>query len=172
MRRAGIIVVLLFAGVILIFGCQESENISGDLSTPRFSDFPGAVKTDKIDMSEIAITVDLDTEVFAHKDAHGLIIGYSVNIFAVSKSGAFPVEVNLTPDACVKSARVISYRWHRGRNVTLPKFTGQFTGKCDGKRFVLGRDIHAISGATLSAKAMVKQVNKSIAIVKRLAKNI
>ncbi len=99
-------------------------------------------------------------------DGSGKLLGYAVTEQVVSRSGPFTILVVITPDLCVKKADVLEYRAIQGRKVRSPKFTKQFTGKCAGDTIELDKDIDAISGATLSSRAMTGGVRKALLQVK------
>jgi hypothetical protein len=74
--------------------------------------------------------------------------------------------VALGADGCVREARVLKYVAVRGRDVMRRAFTSQFTGKCGSDRLRVGYDIDAMTGATISSKAMTAGVKYAITLVK------
>lgn len=101
-------------------------------------------------------------------DGSGKLLGYAVKERVVSRSGPFTILVVVGPDLCVKRAEVLEYRAVHGRKVRSPEFTKQFAGKCAGDAIKLDTDIHAISGATLSSRAMTDGVRKAIADIQSI----
>ncbi|MBE0534428.1 MAG: FMN-binding protein [Phycisphaerae bacterium] len=99
-------------------------------------------------------------------DDGGRLLGYSVRMQVVSRSGPFKILVILDDALCVKHADVLEYRAQRGRQVRLPAFTRQFAGRCHDDPIRSGQDIHAATGATLSCDAMTKGVRAALDAVK------
>ena len=65
----------------------------------------------------------------------------------------------------VKQARVISYPWDRGRDVRKRAFTSQFEGKGPEDPIQLGKDIDAMTGATISSRVMAQGVRDTIKLL-------
>ena len=86
------------------------------------------------------------------------ILGFIVEAQVTSRSGPFEIRVILDHRLKVKQAVVTSYRHSRGRAVCSPSFTRQFRGKGPADPIELGKDIDAITGATLSSRAMAETV--------------
>jgi Na+-translocating ferredoxin:NAD+ oxidoreductase RnfG subunit len=66
----------------------------------------------------------------------------------------------------VKQATVISYPWGHGRDVRKRAFTSQFEGKGPQDAIEIGKDIDAMTGATISCRAMAESVREAIKILK------
>lgn len=101
-------------------------------------------------------------------DGSGKLLGYAAAEQVVSRSGPFTILVVVGPDLCVMRAEVLEYRAIHGRKVRSPEFTKQFAGKCAGDAIELDKDIDAISGATLSCRAMTDGVRKAIADIQSI----
>ena len=99
-------------------------------------------------------------------DGQSNLLGYTVTLSVPSRSAPFEIMAALAPDGCVRQAMVLRYPAVRGRDVTRPAFTSQFTGKCATDRLKIGYDIDAMTGATISSKAMTKGVKYTIALIK------
>jgi hypothetical protein len=63
-----------------------------------------------------------------------------------------------------KNLGIISMSEKRGAPVKTPMFINQFTGKGAGDVFDIGNGIMAISGATISSKAMVITVKRALIV--------
>jgi hypothetical protein len=101
-------------------------------------------------------------------DDAGNLLGYTVEMQVVSRSGPFTILVVVAPDLCILRAKVLEYRGERGSEVRSPKFTDQFTGKCADDPVELDKDIHAITGATISSHAMTEGVKRAIRLIESL----
>ncbi len=97
------------------------------------------------------------------------LLGYCVESKVVSRSGPFRIRVLLDKQLYVKQATVISYPWDRGRDVRKRAFTSQFDGKGPEDPIQLGKDIDAMTGATISSRVMAEGVRRAVRIVNGLA---
>ena len=94
------------------------------------------------------------------------LLGYCVESKVVSRSGPFRISVLLDKQLYVKQASVISYPWKRGRDVCKRVFTDQFKGKGPDAPLRLGKDIDAMTGATISSRVMTEGVRNTIKLLK------
>jgi Na+-translocating ferredoxin:NAD+ oxidoreductase RnfG subunit len=92
-------------------------------------------------------------------------LGYCVESEVVGRSGPFKIVVVLDKQLIVKQAAVVSYPWPRGRDVARRAFTSQFEGKGPEDAIEIGKDIDAMSGATISCRAMSEGVREAIKIL-------
>jgi Na+-translocating ferredoxin:NAD+ oxidoreductase RnfG subunit len=95
-------------------------------------------------------------------------LGYCVESTVAAKSGPFRIRVLADASLIVVQAHVVSYTWERGRDVRKPGFTNQFQGKGPDAPLKIGQDIDAMTGATLSSKAMTAGVRDAIALLKTI----
>ena len=129
--------------------------------------FPSA-----IDIAEVPISQD--AQAFGRPDeakiseikGHSGLLGYCVESKVVSRSGPFRIRVLLDSHLYVKQATVISYPWDRGRDVRKRAFTSQFEGKGPEDPIQLGKDIDAMTGATISSRVMAEGVHDTIKLLK------
>ncbi len=106
-----------------------------------------------------------DAKISEIKGSSGLL-GYCVESKIVSRSGPFRIRVLLDKQLYVKQATVISYPWDRGRDICKRAFTDQFKGKGPGDPIRLGKDIDAMTGATISSRVMAEGVRNTIKLLK------
>jgi Na+-translocating ferredoxin:NAD+ oxidoreductase RnfG subunit len=95
-------------------------------------------------------------------------LGHCVESTVAAKSGPFRIRVLVDPNLVVTQAHVVSYTWDRGRDIRKPGFTRRFEGKGPEAPLRIGQDIDAMTGATLSSKAMTAGVRDSIALLKTI----
>ncbi len=127
--------------------------------------FPFAIDIAEISQgAQVAGRPD-DTKISEIKDDSGLL-GYCVESKVVSRSGPFRIRVLLDLQLYVKQATVISYPWDRGRDVCKRAFTSQFEGKGPEDPIQLGKDIDAMTGATISSRVMTEGVRDTIKLLK------
>ncbi len=155
--------------------CVTSNDSSqiGEKMTAVRQVFPPA-----IDITEISISQSVwvsenpdEAKIIEIKGDSGLL-GYCVESKVVSRSGPFKIRVLLDPQLCVKQATVISYPWERGRDVCKRAFTSQFEGKGPRDPIQVGKDINAMTGATISSRVMAEGVRDSIKLIKLVRQNI
>jgi Na+-translocating ferredoxin:NAD+ oxidoreductase RnfG subunit len=153
--------------LIIISSCLTSASYPPDSREIRIvrEVFPSA-----IDIAEISQDARIsgrpdDAKISEIKDDSGLL-GYCVESKVVSRSGPFRIRVLLDKRLHVKQATVISYSWDRGRDVCKRTFTAQFDGKGPEDPIQLGKDIDAITGATISCRVMAEGVRDTIKLLK------
>ncbi len=147
-------VVLLLGTMAAFTGCDESAV----QEMPVLSNQPVAKQT--------LLYEDKKNALYELSNSDGKV-GYVVDSEVVSRSGPFQILVTLSNDYVVTEAKVTSYPAQRGRQVKFPSFTDQFKGKGAGDAIRVGRDIHAISVATISSRVMAKGVKNSIRLARR-----
>jgi hypothetical protein len=93
-------------------------------------------------------------------------VGYCVESELVSRSGPFRIRAFLDQQLVLKRVTVTSYPWERGRDVRKRAFTSQFEGKGPDDAIEIGKDIDAMTGATISCRVVSEGVRDSIKILK------
>lgn len=91
--------------------------------------------------------------------------GYAVRLNVVGKERPITFMVAVSPEGKVLGAEVLVYRESQGSEVRSGGFMGQFVGKTLDSPLKLGRDIDAISGATLSSRSTAYAVKKALALM-------
>ena len=163
------IVVAGLTTLTIISSCVTSTSSSPDGGKMKVVHqiFPSA-----IDLTEMQISQDAQVsgrpgnpKMSEIKGPSGLL-GYCVESEVVSRSGPFKIRVLLDPQLYVKQATVISYPWDRGRDVRKRAFTRQFDGKGSKDSIQIGKDIDAMTGATISSRVMTECVRDTIKLLK------
>ena len=98
------------------------------------------------------------------RDPSGLL-GYLIEAKVSGRSGPFGISVLLDERFVVKRATVVSYPWPRGREVRRRSFASQFEGKGPGDAIEVGKDIDAVTGATISCQAMARGVRDAVRLL-------
>jgi Na+-translocating ferredoxin:NAD+ oxidoreductase RnfG subunit len=75
--------------------------------------------------------------------------------------------VALRIDGKVRRVELLDYREHYGRGIQARAFMAKFEGKGVADPIVVGKDIDAVTGATISSKAVSLGVRKSLHILRR-----
>jgi Na+-translocating ferredoxin:NAD+ oxidoreductase RnfG subunit len=145
------------------FGCAGSApSRATQMDTVR-GVFPSA-----IDITEMPIDQDTKTpegrarSVVSEIRGPLGVLGYLVESQVVGRSGPFDIAVLFDEQRTVKRAVVVSYPWTHGRGVSGHSFTCQFEGKDPKDAIEIGTDIDAVTGATISCKAMAQGVREAI----------
>ncbi len=127
--------------------------------------FPTAVRARKIAVSEFAAS---RSSLKAIESKSG-VLGYVVDEQVVSRSGPFTIRVVVGRNFRVVSARVLEYSADRGRGVRRASFSRQFSGKGPDDPIRIGKDIDAVTGATLSSRSMAGGVRRAIELAQKAA---
>jgi Na+-translocating ferredoxin:NAD+ oxidoreductase RnfG subunit len=151
-----------------VTGCVESNNSFGGGMKAVRRVFPSATDTAEISRG-VQVSGRPDDAIISEIKGDLSLLGYCVESTVVSRSGPFRIRVLLDKQFYVKQASVISYPWDRGRDVRKHAFTGQFEGKGPEDPIQLGKDIDAMTGATISSRVMTDGVRRAVKIVSALA---
>ncbi len=99
------------------------------------------------------------------------LLGYLVESQVAGRSGPFDIAVLLDEELTVKRAFVLTYPWPRGREVARHSFTRQFEGKGPEDAVEIGKDVDAVTGATISCRAMAAGVRQAIRLAAKRHKH-
>lgn len=140
--------------------------------------FPGA---DRVSYAKVSLT---QTERAQLQRALGRPIRADWTIFVATKSGqvtgyAVVDEVRgmhepityatrFTPSGAISRMEVMQYREAYGGEVREQRFLSQFHGKTAASSWLPGRDITAISGATISSHAVTRGAEQNAALLSML----
>ncbi len=92
-------------------------------------------------------------------------IGYAVLLDIIGKERPITFMVAVSAGGEVMGIEVLLYRESRGSEIRSGRFMQQFIGKTAAAPLKLGRDVDAISGATLSSRATAYAVKKALVLV-------
>ena len=91
------------------------------------------------------------------------LLGYALIDVHTVRTLPEALMIVLTPDGSVRSVRVLAF--HEPEDYLPPKrLIGQFAGRMLTPELQLKRSIHAIAGATLSARATTRSVRRGLAL--------
>mgnify|MGYP003624690585 CR=1 FL=1 len=100
-----------------------------------------------------------ETNFFKIKDENNLL-GYYYIGKAYGKADFFDFIVIFDENLIVSKVKILVYREDHGGEIGSKRWLKQFIGSDKNSALKYQKDIAAISGATLSAKAMTNEVNK------------
>ena len=168
-----LILLVLIAGMLAnVPGCMNPAT-TGVLQIEAVHEiFPSATV-----ISKMSISRDVQTSkrpgnhiISEIRNSSGLL-GYCVESQVAGRSGPFKIRVFLDKQIVVKRAIVTSYPWERGRDVRRRAFRSQFEGKGPEDSIEIGKDIDAMTGATISSRAMSEGVREIIKLLEDMQKN-
>jgi len=150
----------------MVSGCNNPVAISALQMDSVHEIFPSATVISKMSISR---DVETPTRPGNHivseiRDSSGSL-GYCVESKLVSRSGPFKIRVFLDQQLVVKRVIVTSYPWERGRDVRKRAFRSQFEGKGPEDSIEIGKDIDAMTGATISSRVMSEGVREAIKLL-------
>ena len=96
-----------------------------------------------------------------------VLLGYCVDLEAVSRSGPFRLLVAVSPEETILGLALPDYPHKRGRAVRRQGFLDQFKGAAYSKPLKLGDQVDGASGATSSANAVTAGVRQALIVVHR-----
>lgn len=97
------------------------------------------------------------------------VLGYYYFGQAFGKADYFDFIVIFDTDLMVSKVKVVAYREDHGGEVGSKRWLRQFEGTSSDKTLKYQHDIAGISGATISVKSMMNEVNKLLKTVSILA---
>lgn len=100
-------------------------------------------------------------------------LGYAYFGIAMGKVDSFDYLILFDTELIIANTKVLKYREDYGGEITSKRWLRQFNGKSSQTQLSYGENVAAISGATISVKAMTYSMNtvlKSIALLQE--KNI
>ena len=92
------------------------------------------------------------------------VLGRIFILDVIGQSQPITFAVAVTGDGVVKDVRVMVYRETHGDEIEDRRFRKQFIGKSQRDPIALGKDIDAISGATISSRSETFAVRKVLAL--------
>ena len=105
-----------------------------------------------------------DTVAFYFGTKDGKKTGVALMEMQPGKWGPVHYIVALDLAGKVTDMAVMSYVEQRGRPISTKRFLGQFIGKTSKSALSVGKDVDAVSGATISSRATAFAVKKVIAL--------
>jgi Na+-translocating ferredoxin:NAD+ oxidoreductase RnfG subunit len=107
-----------------------------------------------------------------HVDSHGYTyleviaqkatVGFVLILDVIGQSQPITFAVAVSDEGILQDVQVMVYREPRGEEIQDKRFRRQFTGKRASDALALGKDIDAISGATISSRAATFAARKGL----------
>ncbi|MEO7732189.1 MAG: FMN-binding protein [Kofleriaceae bacterium] len=93
-----------------------------------------------------------------------VVLGWIFLLDVIGQAQPITFAVAVTRDGLVHDVRVMVYRETHGAEIEDARFRKQFVGKSLKDPIVLGKDIDAITGATISSRAETVAVRKTLVL--------
>jgi Na+-translocating ferredoxin:NAD+ oxidoreductase RnfG subunit len=94
----------------------------------------------------------------------GKAMGYATVLDVIGKEQPITFMVAVAAEGSVLGVQVLTYRESQGSEIRSKRFLNQFAGKTLAAPLKLGRDVHGISGASLSSRSTAYAVRKALAL--------
>jgi len=95
----------------------------------------------------------------------GATLGHVVIQNVLGRSEQITLAVGVDPDGKVRRMEILSYRESHGGEVRMSAWRRQFEGKTAASPLKVGKDIAAISGATISCNNVTEGVRQIVAML-------
>jgi electron transport complex protein RnfG len=101
---------------------------------------------------------------------NGALVGYCVKMTGSGYNGYIRMMVGVTPDGVIEGVEVLEQQETPGLGARIdetkpgekdPWFLRQFKGK-DARTVAVKKDVDAVTGATISSKAVTDAINKTV----------
>ena len=89
-----------------------------------------------------------------------MLLGYAFLGTAPSKTDTFEYLVLFDPDLIIKKVNVLVYREDYGGEIGSNRWLKQFIGIPKNTNLIVGKNVAAISGATISVYSMTNAINQ------------
>lgn len=164
-------VICLVAAVLLAFTNQATADKIDAMTKEQAKASQSKVLDTAASFDEQQVVVGEETYVYQiGKDAAGQTVGYVFTTAANGYGGQVKVMTAVLPDGTVKQIEILDVNNETpglGQNAKNDSFFTQFAGKKTGltvtKNAGDGNQIQAITGATITSKAVAKAVNDALA---------
>lgn len=97
-------------------------------------------------------------------EQEGTVVGYMLGTSAKGRYDKFDYAVFYSPEMEVLGVKVTVYRSTHGAAICQKKWLGQFKGYA-GEDLTIGKEIDAISGASISAQSMVDDMKRCFTLM-------
>ncbi|MEE8359669.1 MAG: FMN-binding protein [Candidatus Omnitrophota bacterium] len=92
----------------------------------------------------------------------GRVAGYVVMDTVYGRRGPIQYMLSLDPDGKIKEVVLLDHSERLGKPSAMRRFLRQFAGKTARDKLRLKKDIHAVTGATVSSRSISNGIRKAI----------
>ena len=112
-----------------------------------------------------------DGYVFYYALTGETVDGYALIDEAMGQYMPITYAVKFSPQGVVQQLEIMVYRENYGSEVTDARFRKQFVGKTAADPIMLDGDITAVSGATISSRALTVGLRRALVLISELVLN-
>ncbi len=164
------ILILIFSIFLMSFGLPKNIQKKVDKEIKSAFDLEvfetGVIEIPEEVSSELSSTFSEDN--FFQIKSNDSLMGYAYVGKAPSKTDEFDFLVLFDSEFIIKKSKVLIYREDYGGEIGSKRWLKQFIGKSESDALIHGKDIIAISGATISTMSMTKAINDLLKSIKML----
>lgn len=102
------------------------------------------------------------------KDERGAVLGTIFLLDVIGQSQPITFAIGISTDGTLRDVAVMIYRESHGDEIADKRFRKQFAGKRASDPMTLGKDIDAISGATISSRSATFAARKALGLAELL----
>ena len=173
-------VVLGFANSITETKIDENNKAALEKSLkvtmPEASDFQKMFEDGVVPDAEVFSDVGKNTDVYEAKDSDGNVVGWCVTTVVNGYKPGISLVIGINKDLTVSAIDIPPSHSETpglGGNITTDWFKARFAGKSSvvivKRPASADNEVQAITGATMSSRAVAEGVNKSLEIVKAIS---
>lgn len=101
----------------------------------------------------------------------GQIVSYAVIDIVYGKRGPIQYMLSLDPAGKIKDVILLDHSERLGKPAAMRRFLRQFKGKTARDRLRLKKDIHAVTGATVSSRSISNGIRKAVHVFNEIYVN-
>ena len=154
--------------IVSLFLISTSFTVSKRIDTLIIKEIKGVFNVEHFEKRSITISNELNDNLplkitginFYKVESSENHLGYYYLGQAYGKADYFDFIVIFDKELMVSKVKILVYREDHGGEIGSKRWLKQFIGKVSTQNLIYQKDIAAISGATISAKAMTNEVNK------------
>lgn len=169
----------VFFIALFVLCAVQSAKLPKNIQKKVFKEVENTFNSKDYHIEGITVGEDVDRELSKRIGADKLfriisqdsILGYAYIDKAPSKTDQFDYLVLFDKNLFIVNTKVLIYREDYGGEIASKRWLKQFIGKSVNDELVYKRDIDAISGATISAYSMTKEMNNLLKAMGILQKN-
>src|SRR3989338_5635686 len=148
-----VLTIAIFSLFLCMFICGESYSIEEDTLKEALG---GPEKVERIEGENYIF--------YSGKNKEDDFTGFAVILDEEGKHGIISFLVAIEPEGKIRKVEVLETSEVKGKAINQKRFLRQFTGKDSKSPIELGKDIHAVTGATVSSAAAVKAIKRALVI--------
>lgn len=153
---------------------EDANNLARQEVLPKGKEFK---QLDQNKFKDATEGTNLITEVYEGIDGSN-VVGYTIKTTISGYSGPVVVMTGIGQEGKIEGVKVVSNTETPGlgANATNPEFQGQYAGKTSEEELTVvkvpptGNQIQALTGATITSKAVTDSVNDAVVFYNNLSK--